>query len=66
MHQEPAKSETSSNAKTSLPSQQERGLGGEARGEATGATNWRTWYWLVLGALAVEIVFFTYLTRLFA
>ncbi|UOR05989.1 hypothetical protein MUN82_02535 [Hymenobacter aerilatus] len=30
------------------------------------STNWRAWYWLVLGALAVEIGFFAYLTRLFA
>ncbi|MBW3129919.1 MULTISPECIES: hypothetical protein [Hymenobacter] len=29
-------------------------------------TNWRAWYWLVLGALAVEIGFFAYLTNLFA
>lgn len=29
-------------------------------------TNWRTWYWLVLVALAAEIGFFAYLTHLFA
>ncbi|WP_187632024.1 hypothetical protein [Hymenobacter lutimineralis] len=28
--------------------------------------SWRAWYWLVLGALAVEVAFFTYLTRSFA
>ncbi|TGD82805.1 hypothetical protein [Hymenobacter wooponensis] len=28
--------------------------------------SWRAWYWLVLGALAAEVAFFTYLTRLFA
>ncbi|WP_460612654.1 hypothetical protein [Hymenobacter seoulensis] len=29
-------------------------------------SSWRAWYWLVLGALGAEIVFFVYLTRLFA
>jgi hypothetical protein len=28
--------------------------------------SWRAWYWLVLAALAAEVAFFTYLTRLFA
>lgn len=27
--------------------------------------SWRAWYWLVLGALAIELVFFTYLSRAF-
>ncbi len=27
--------------------------------------SWRAWYWLVLGALAVEVGIFTYLTQLF-
>jgi hypothetical protein len=28
--------------------------------------SWRAWYWLVLGALALEIGLFVYLTRAFA
>ncbi|WP_170172603.1 hypothetical protein [Hymenobacter rigui] len=28
--------------------------------------SWRVWYWLVLGALALEIGLFVYLTRAFA
>ncbi|MET4106773.1 hypothetical protein [Hymenobacter sp. UYP22] len=28
--------------------------------------SWRAWYWLVLGALALEIGLFVYLTRVFA
>ena len=49
-------------ATTSPPSLVERGLGGEVND----ATNWRRWYWLVLGALVAEILFFTYLTRAFS
>lgn len=37
-----------------------------AQGSRAGGTNWRAWYWLVLGALAVEIGLMTYVTRLFA
>ena len=62
MHQEPAKPDTSATSSASPPPQQERGPGGEA----AGTTNWRAWYWLVLGALAAEVAFFTYLTRVFA
>jgi hypothetical protein len=40
----------------------ERGLGGEVYADKT---NWQAWYWLVLGALAAEVAFFTYLTRAF-
>jgi len=52
---------------TSSPSPEERGAGGEVpvAGETTDTTNWQAWYWLVLGALVVEVAFFTYLTRAF-
>ncbi|WP_262898624.1 hypothetical protein [Dawidia soli] len=27
--------------------------------------HWRTWYWLVLGVLAIQILVYSWLTRLF-